>query len=241
MRAAWVPWIVVILAVVGAGLSLLISQSLGLVPQCNVFLEGCTSISGTGRQEPASFVYRATIIPAIVLLSVTWWLTAAWLGRLGAANRRWRMALVVFGGLSPVLAVIYVVILGASGVWIDAGRQWISASYFTMALVAKLFVGTILLRQARTGNPLVPNGLGLAMFAIPVALLLVMVTSVMLELVMADASVAHNLLQWPATMAFAGWYFLLGLSWKVTGLEVRLEAHPPAGFPGSSETGQVKR
>ncbi len=235
MRAAWVPWIVVLLAVCGAGLSLLISQSLGLVPQCNVFLEGCTSISGTGRQEPASFVYRATIIPASVLLSVTWWLTAAWLGRLGAANRRWRMALVFFGGLSPVLAVIYVVILGASGEWIDAGRQWISASYFTMALVAKLFVGTILLRQAQRGKPLAPNGLAVGMFAIPIALLLVLVTSVILELVMADASVAHNLLQWPATTAFAGWYVLLGLSWKVTGLEVRLEARTPTGFARGGE------
>jgi len=208
---------------------------MGLIPQCNVFFDGCTSISGTGRKEPTSFVYRATIIPASVLLSVTWWLTAGWLGRLGAANRRWRLALVVFGGLSPIFAVVYVVILGASGEWIDAGRQWLSTGYFAMALVAKLVAGTILIRQAGQGRPLVPENLALAMFVVPIVLLLVMAISVVLEFILADASVAHNMLQWPATMAFASWYFLLGLSWKVTCLEVRLEARPPAGFPARTE------
>lgn len=51
-------------------LTWLLAASYGLVEWCNPYIDSCTSISATGRHAPASYVFRATMLPAAVVLAL---------------------------------------------------------------------------------------------------------------------------------------------------------------------------
>jgi len=87
MKLRWLPPLIFVLSFVGVAVSLMLSRAFELVPDCRVFIDGCISISASGRREPAVFVFRATIIPTGMLLILTWWLSVQWLRLLAAGGR----------------------------------------------------------------------------------------------------------------------------------------------------------
>src|SRR5690606_16896801 len=56
------------------------------IPSCNPFLDGCTSVSSTGRHEPASYLFKAMMMPQSVVLSAYWLLNVGWLRALERAR-----------------------------------------------------------------------------------------------------------------------------------------------------------
>ncbi len=210
MRPWPLPPLAIGVGVTGLVIALGLSRAYELVPDCRVFIDGCISMSAAGRQEPAVFVFRATVIPMATLLMVVWWLNTAWLGALGAAGAGTRALLHLIGTLSPALLIVYIALIGAPGEEVHAIRQLAIQTYFPVALLAKILLASALLRHP---PPELWRWLPWSMLIIAVAVLLVAVVSVILEAAMADPSKAHNLLQWHATSAFAVWYVLLGVAW----------------------------
>src|SRR5690606_12733891 len=79
-------------------LTWLVAASYGLVEWCNPYLDSCKSISATGRHPPASYLFRATMLPAAAVLALYWWCNYSWLRWLqperGSLRRlRWMLAL----------------------------------------------------------------------------------------------------------------------------------------------------
>ena len=69
----WVlPFFIGILAIFSGNLAYLVSLNEGLVDACLPYLEGCTSISKTGRHGLASILFKLTILPVMTLLSAYW-------------------------------------------------------------------------------------------------------------------------------------------------------------------------
>lgn len=213
MRYWLLPPLAIGLGVAGVAITLWLSRSYGLVPDCRVFIDGCISISAAGRREPSVFIFRATVIPMATLLMVVWWMNVNWARALGAAGRGTRAVLHALGTLSPVLLIVYIALIGAAGDEVHAVRQFAIQIYFPATLLAKIILAHALLRRS-------PPGLGCwlprALMLIAVAVLLVALASVIVESIMVDPSKAHNLMQWHATSAFAAWYVLLGLAWQRT-------------------------
>ena len=87
----WIPLAAVLLPAVGVHVSYALAAAQGHVPWCLVYLDGCTSISSTGRAAPERFVFLGTVLPTAVLLMMYWRLNLDWLrqlrGRAEAADR----------------------------------------------------------------------------------------------------------------------------------------------------------
>ncbi|MEE4110897.1 MAG: hypothetical protein V2I24_16210, partial [Halieaceae bacterium] len=82
-RLANLPLIVAagcaLLPFVAVHIAYLLAADAGQVPWCNPYVDSCTSISATGRQPPASFVFKGVMLPCAMLIAVFWWLQWRWL------------------------------------------------------------------------------------------------------------------------------------------------------------------
>jgi hypothetical protein len=59
--------------------SYLIGIRAGVLRACIPYIEGCTSISATGRYPPASFLFKSVMMPEAILLALYWLFSVAWL------------------------------------------------------------------------------------------------------------------------------------------------------------------
>lgn len=101
-----------LLPILGGNISYLIAVYLDHLPSCIPYLEGCTSISSAGRKAPESMVFRATMIPASVLLVIFWQLSVQWLKKLGSPTNRTITSMQVLGTAAAVFLIIYTLALG---------------------------------------------------------------------------------------------------------------------------------
>src|SRR5210317_2029820 len=97
------PLILGLAPIAGVTAAYLLNIDAGLLPSCMPFIEGCTSISSTGRYAPGSMVFRAILLPQAALLAVFWWMNAAWLQSLDvrASGRR----IVLVSGIAGATAL----------------------------------------------------------------------------------------------------------------------------------------
>ena len=219
MKLHRLPPLIFIVSFLGVALSLWLSRSFELVEHCRVFIDGCISISASGRQEPAVFVFRATIIPVGVLLMLVWWLNVHWLARLGARSRLMSVTMHMLGTASPVLLICYIALIGSAGEIDHAIRQIVISTYFPATLVAKIILASVLIRRKPPG---LARWLPWTMLMIAVVVLGFAVASVIFDALMDDPSFAHNIMQWHGTTAFAAWYLLLAHAWKLNGYSMEL-------------------
>lgn len=133
-------------------LTYLLAASLGLVDWCMPYVDSCTSISATGREPPASYLFRALMLPAAALLFFYWWLNYAWLGSLLPASRlrHWMLALAALASLG---LVAYVTVLGEAGELWQRQRRVGVVLFFSFTYLAQL----LLVAQLGRLQPLAPE------------------------------------------------------------------------------------
>ncbi len=123
-------------------LSYLLSASTGYVDWCFPYIDSCTSISATGRKPPASYLFRATMLPSAIIMMGFWWVSHAWLHDLRAARglpqlraNRWMLAL---GVLACIGLILYVTVLGERGeAWARQRRIGV-VLFFAFTFLAQL-------------------------------------------------------------------------------------------------------
>ncbi len=70
MSLRFLPLVAGLLPIVAIHASLLLAINAGAIPACIPYLEGCASISATGRYEPAVFLFKPAMIANAVLMIV---------------------------------------------------------------------------------------------------------------------------------------------------------------------------
>ncbi len=81
------------------------------VPSCNPFLDGCTSVSATGRYEPASYLFKGMMMPQSIVLSAYWLFNVGWLRALERAKGgtgNGGVAIGVVGVTGSLFLILYV-------------------------------------------------------------------------------------------------------------------------------------
>ena len=106
MNVRVVPLLAALVPFLAVHVTYLVAAANGLVDWCNPYIDSCTSISATGRKPPASYVFRATMLPAAVIIAAYWWFNHAWLAEL---RRR--------AGEEPRTANRWMLGLGVAGTW----------------------------------------------------------------------------------------------------------------------------
>ena len=81
------------------------------VSACIPYLEGCTSVSSTGRNAPESLIFKTGMLSSAIVLALLWHQCADFLRRGGQAT--WRVNLLrVLGFLAALSLAIYAVTVG---------------------------------------------------------------------------------------------------------------------------------
>jgi len=215
-----VPLIAGLLPVVAVGLSYVIASSLDVIPSCVPFVEGCTSISATGRYPPTSFLFRATMLPESVLLLVYWLLSVAWLRSL-----RRDAGLPATGGLwigwlgtgASVALVLYVTFLGTHEPFYEFMRRFGIYLYFLFTIVAQIVLARALLKLPLEAGlrRLARVQLGLAL--LPFALGALNTT---LKATLADPDPVENVIEWNVALLMQVYVVLSWIGWRRSGFAV---------------------
>lgn len=217
MAAAVLPFLAV-------HLTYLLAAGYGQVDWCLPYVDSCTSISATGRQPPASYLFRATMLPAAVVLMAYWWLNHGWLGTLcsqagmdGNIRLRWMLVLGLIAGLGLIL---YVTVLGEAGDWWARQRRAGVVLFFGFSYLAQLLFAA----QLRALAPLLPNVQRLALSMYGLCWLLLALGLLSVVLAAQDKSAYEQIedaFEWCLALLLQ-LNFLLGyLVWQRAGFELQ--------------------
>lgn len=210
---AWAAGLIPLLVI---NLCYLISASADLAPWCFPYLEGCTSISRAARQEPAIFLFRATMLPWSVLLMLYWWLCAIWLKNRAPAAKRRREAMLVLGLIGALFHILYATFLGVEGETSQWLRRYGINIYFSFTALAQILLMSLLLRDAR-----LPRWLRTGKVLLCAAMLGLGLLSLPLQFIVADRDALLNALEWSYALLMASYFPLTGLAWRRTGFALR--------------------
>lgn len=130
---------ILILSWTGVAIAYGLSSAGGFVPSCMPHIDGCTSISSTGRHGTGFFVFKAFMIPVAVLLLVYWRLCHRWLGHHGDAES-WRNATLALGAVGAVMLMLYTSVLGLDGDLVDELRSYGVVFFFGFTFIGSLLV-----------------------------------------------------------------------------------------------------
>jgi hypothetical protein len=128
------PLLIALLPVCAVTVAYSLAAASELVPGCNPFLEGCTSISATGRYAPASYVFKPAHLLQSVLLAILWMR----LPRELPVRRRDIEAARIAGLMAAAALVVYTVTLGSQTPLYEFMRRFGIYFFFAGTLLAQL-------------------------------------------------------------------------------------------------------
>ncbi|MBL8224586.1 MAG: hypothetical protein JNM50_04585 [Chromatiales bacterium] len=187
----------------------------GHLPLCVTYLQGCTSISATGRYGAAYFLFKGGILPTTTLLAAFWWLAGTWLRALGdtaATRQRWMLGLGLTGA---AFLAIYAVALGHKGEVYNLMRRFGVTVYFGTSYLAALLLVDRAWHCAE-----VPLRLRRALLAVVTVLLVLGLGSIPVSNFVADKDPIENAIEWVFTLLLFGFYGLAGLAFRATGFRL---------------------
>lgn len=183
----------------------------GHLPACFPYIEGCTSISATGRHPPGSFLFKAVQMPFAMALIVIWLVALDWLRSFPREPSTPRARLILLFGISGAVALlVYTSFLGTTEPFYEFMRRFGIYLYFAGTVFAQLLV-SVGLRIGPLGNwmrrvALLPFLLG--------------ILNLVLKSVLDDADTAENRIEWIAALGMQSWFVLLYLAFRRSGVGV---------------------
>ena len=143
------PLITGLLPIAAIHLSYVIAVNAEVLPRCIPYIHGCVSISATGRYPPASFLFKAVMMPEAAILAVYWLGNVAWLrslSREAGETRTIGTAIGGFGVAGTIFLVLYVTFLGTSEPFYEFMRRFGVYLYFLFSVIAQIILAVQVLR-----------------------------------------------------------------------------------------------
>lgn len=208
-----------------------LSVRLELVPACNPFIDGCTSISRAARYELPNHLFRALMLPAATLQGLVWLLAALWLRRThgtapGLGSQRGPLAMAVLGCIAAAALVLYATFLGTEGPVYRLLRQYGTVTYFGFTCICMLLLGQgVQTRARRGGAPALPRLLVSAHVLLACTLVLLGVVNAIVAATLSPEwkGRTENVTEWWGALIFVLCFWALAAMWWRSG--VRLSLH----------------
>lgn len=197
------------------------------VPSCNPFLDGCTSVSSTGRYPPSSYLFKATMLPQSIILSCYWLFNVAWLRALTVATGsmpRNTFAIGVFGVTGSLFLILYVTFLGSEEPFYEFMRRYGVYMYFALNVVAQIILATKVLpvaRQLRNRRLITLTKLQLVLAWVPFAL---GALNLVLKATLDNSRPAENRIEWIFAMQMQFYFIVSYFSWRETQFSLSFDA-----------------
>jgi len=218
------PLITGLLPIIAIHLSLLIAINAGSIPACIPYIDGCVSISATGRYPPASFLFKAVMMAEAVVMIAYWLFNVAWIRSLekpSGSQRNGGTAIGVLGTGGALFLMLYVTFLGTQEPFYEFMRRFGIYFYFSLTIIAQILLAV---KSKQMGKLLQISSviriakiqLGLA--TVPFALGILNLT---LKATLADPDPAENVIEWIFALLMQSYFVLSYFSWRDSGFAVR--------------------
>jgi hypothetical protein len=231
MNVRLVALLTALVPIVAVHVTYLVAASYGQVDWCIPYLDSCTSISATGRRPPASYLFRATMLPSAVIMMAYWWLNWVWLHHLwqatyaDASQARGPVALRWMLGLGLVACtglILYVTVLGEQGDTWRVQRRTGTVLFFSFTYLAQLLL-TDQLWRLRRQLPATASRLLVAMWLVCLALLVVGLLTVALSAWNeAWYDTVEDAFEWVLTLLLQSNFLVGYLTWRAAGWTLRV-------------------
>lgn len=220
----WLALLAALLPLAAAAIAFRLSLGLGLIPDCNPFIDGCVSISRAARHGLPNILFRGLVLPAAVLQAACWLLCPAWLRSLGAAPDRLQRAVPWLGVGAALCLVLYGTFLGTEGEGYRWMRRYGVALYFGFTCIGMLVVSDAMRRLVCADRR--QRRITQALLAVCSALPLLGLAHVLLPLAApAEAlrDAVQNVTEWWGGAVFTLFFAVLAWAWRATGFSASLE------------------
>lgn len=217
------PLIAAVVPFIGVTASYGIAVHYDLVPSCTPYIDGCTSISATGRYEPASFLFRAVQMPLGVLHIAIWLLSIEWLKAMGHRSHTAQNLVLYSGLVGGISLIIYVTFLGTQQPFYEFMRRFGIYGYFLGAAVAQLTLALALLKvHSKTArfDGYRQGTLLVWLAALPFAL---GILNLVLRALLDDPDAWENRIEWVAALIMQLYFLFLWNAWRVTGFRAKVD------------------
>lgn len=206
----WLPLVAGVLPLIAMFGAFAIGVTYGTLPDCNPIIDGCRSISATGRQPPGSFLFRAIMMPQAVILAFMWYLSYLWLRRLPPGiGRAHELLILIAGVVNPVALIVYLTFLGTSEPIYEFMRRIGIYFGFLGIAVAQLVIALAMLRTEL-------RDLARLMLGIIAVVFLIGILNLVLKATLNDPDPAENRIEWIASILLQAWFFVLFVAWRRT-------------------------
>ncbi len=207
------PLIAALTPLIGINIAYWIGASNDVLPSCNPYLDGCTSISSTGRYPPGDRVFRATLLPQATVLAFTWYFAVLWLKSLRPDSRAGNTILVA-GIVGAIALVLYVSYLASNDPFYEIMRSYGVYLYFGGTALAQLVLSLALerslMQRAMVWMTATPWALGIVNFA--------------QKEILGSLNSNENRIEWIASFLMQAWFLLLWVEWRKTRFSVSVNA-----------------
>jgi hypothetical protein len=218
MPIRFLPLATGLLPIVAIHASLLLAINAGAIPACIPYIDGCASISATGRYEPAVFVFKPSMTIQAALLTAYWYVAVGWLRSLSGQHQQENAgrSILVFGAASSIALIIYVTFLGTQTPLYEFMRRFGIYFYFLFMVIAQITLAVKTLRLAKAKElqkvrRIARLQLWLALF--PCALGVLNLT---LKATLDEPDAAENIIEWIAALMMQTYFVLSWISWRTT-------------------------
>ena len=199
------PLITGLVPLVGINLAYWVGVNADVLPSCIPYIDGCTSISATGRYPPGDRLFRAVMLPQAVLLAGTWYFAASWLRSLSPKSKAATPALAC-GLIGAAALILYVTFLGTKEPFYEFMRRFGIYLYFLGTGIGQLVL-TLGFRHSPWRQAM------LWILGIPWALGFVNLAQKALR---ADPDRLENAIEWVVSVFIQVWFVLLYVAWRKT-------------------------
>ena len=200
--------------VIGLNLAYWIGVTHDNLPSCIPYIDGCTSISATGRYPPGDRLFRAVMLPQAVFLAMTWYFTALWLRVVRPEATRAATTALIAGLLGALALIIYVSYLASNDPFYEFMRRYGIYLYFIGTVVAQIAVSAAMqpsrLRQVMRAMMVTPFVLGLYNF--------------IQKEFFSDLGSVENRIEWIVALIMQIWFLALLVAWRRSGFELLARA-----------------
>jgi len=221
MKIGILPLATALLPIIGVNLAYVIAASYGHVPSCFVYVDGCTTISSTGRAAPESLWFRALVIPSAVLTMFCWRMTGAWLHCLEQKLYKGTIVIQFLGIAAGMFLILYSVALGFIGPEYNLQRRLGVILFFGFTYLAQLMLARRLWYVATRQAGVYPIKLarykiGLCMFQLIVGIASIPISNYI------GSKELENIVEWNFAVMTYSYFFLIYLGWRATGFKAEL-------------------
>jgi uncharacterized protein YqgQ len=208
-----------------------IATAQGFIPACNVFWDGCTSISRAGRQGIANHVFRSLMMPAAIAQMLCWVLLAHWLRtQLRSADQadRGATAMLPLAVVAGAALLVYASFLGVEGRIYRFLRQYGTVLYFGLTCLNMLLAAGALQRLHEAGVLRLAGWLRRSLSVLAVTLVALGIGNAIVAAAIGGAMKdrVENVTEWWGSLIFVLAFCCLAELWRRQRLCLTLASRP---------------